>query len=1296
MENKQIFKNTFTGGLNEDIIKNLMPENQFTDAKNLTLVGDGNFLALQNIKGTTQLQQIISQNNTRVLGSFATKYKIGTEEGIECVTLFVYSINSLGTSATFSIYAYRINDYPTLYTLYTESAPIENSVFQIPSIVDGVLYPESGIDILYFTDYLNRPRKLRCVIPSPYTANFLTPIDLDLMGVPGLGLINLSNITSGGSLLTGTYQLAYQLINTEIKKYTGFSLLTNPIHVYTTLNSVVVAGIGLASNKKIVVDIVPTEDELAYYTHFRLAVIENIGTTDQLTNVGLTDIKAISDYIVSDTITGVELLSNAQYRYTTVDDIVIDLAYIDRAKTITIRDNRLLLGNIELKELEYDNGTPYAMGGEIIRQVGDIGEDSATNELFTSSYKGYFRDEVYRFAISYFDDYGRYSNPVVLDTTGFLGNQASGPDFRFPKLSTKDSTTYYSIMDADSRAVNLGLSLSRVRNHPSWAKGFIILRAKRKKGILFQTPIIPMQKVFGVGPVGNYPTIREENTLSNTITDTTATPMGPSKGFVPYNMYFGAPVGASILDSTGGLNETTYDIGEVSAVYYTPTAEYAMIFDQGLMYNNAPQLTGGEYVEHVDAIMCEARPTIFSPSTAANVGRTIDTKTACTFYSAQNNFRYYDYGHSGSKAVLRSTTLPIPIFKNFDNYSENDFLYGSKVLGTDFIKTGNVDFGVTVSNSKSTIIPFSTAYVGGNIGAPPVFSVGTPTYKPVATGNELLTYSFLYDTSGFNSDFSNILEIVNIKNNLDDNRYGDISSYNEYIYTGTKYVFTNAEQALLRTFSTSASLRKDVTVWGGDCIVSAHTFKISDSVVTYTNDKFNHPNILEVRTSSGVDRWKKIWLNPSASNAFLNIPVAIRASQILVLLLESEYNGSVVDQDSFTSLLFENGYNILGETTEDKTTVAKSYRYNINLNKLNDQKIFTPVDEFIEPVNKLKSRVYYSDLKIYQTDITGFDKIRVGNYLDLEERYGALTKLSVVNDKLVSLQENCISIIPVGERVIETTDLSQLAVRSGEFLAPPVYIDTVYGCQNIASVQNTGNILYFLDKLNRKIFAFDGNSLVPISDRGIVYEVNNNLASTIDPTYFTSYYDSIKSHYVLNNGLVSYVWNQQFNLWEPKMDLNFLSGVRAGDKLLLTYNTGTTGVYLHSMYTGNYSTFFGTYVEPYVKFIANPDGDFAKVYDSLLVNASGQLDSAVVRTFTHSGTQIADTTAFTTQRGEGNWKVKIMRDKNGPTDVNGDYTNRIRGPFAEIELIWPSGISYTTPITVTSALTKYVPSSNLF
>lgn len=1299
METQQTHRNSFEGGLNTDITKNLVNSNQFLDAKNLSLVGDGVFLSLQDKKGTTKLETLTTTNNTTVLGVFSTRYTIGTEENVNCLTIFTVSVLDAGFPGTFYIHAYDI-DNDALYQLYSEDAPPALiGVANIPSLVDGVLYPENGLDILYFTDYLNRPRKLRCEIPTVYTANFLNILDIDLLKRQALGTVDFESVSSGGSLLTGTYQIAYQMLKPETNKYTKFSLLTNPIHIFTTVNGIVSAGIGLASDKRIKIDINPTEDEVAYYTHFRLAVVENVGAVpDSQVTVGVTKTYPISDLL------NFYLLSNTQYSSTTIDEIIIDLAAIEKVKTLAIRDNRLILGNVQLASLEYDQRIPEVGGGSILIEKGDIGYSNATQENFQSKFKGYFRDEVYRFGISYFDEYGNYSAAKTLNTILVTGNQYGGGfDMKFPSIQTIVGGTYYTLQDSDSRIKAMGLRLTGIDNHPTWAKGFVILRAKRKKKILFQTPIIPMTKLVGLGAVGKYPTERRETSALTTVTDTTLTPMGPSEGFIPYNMFYGGhTIANGYTPSAGGAGVSTFQIGESYPLVYPGTIEKALIFPPQAMYeNNAYPFTGSEVASTVDAILCKTYFYRFD-SASYNPGLGIDSSVSGSFYAVENSYRYYNEGHGGAKAALRVTTTPIGNARAFDNYGEGDFVGSFKVHDYNLFKTPSLDFGGSPFTHRSTAVDFIATDIGSPVVSSLTFAAGAPSWKSTTTsasGEALDDSEFLWSTTGSKTDRNNIIEICNIVSNLNDQRYGEEDDYNEFIYTGTKRVFTNAEVA--SDISVGSSYPVTVDIWGGDCIISPHTFKISDTTFTMINQP-------KLATGTGValatlgGNFNKVWLT-SGDAAVLTMPAYVKhGSQYLTVILESEYNGSVNDVESLVASTTVSGYDVKGTNTESGTSVPRNYNYNINLNKENNQKIFVPIDETVVKPYTYKARVYYSDLKIYQTDIDGFDSVRVLNYIDLEETYGQITKLSVVGDRLFSLQERGISTLPVGERIIETTDTSQLSVQSGEFLGKPVYIDTTRGCQYIGSVQNTGNLLFFLDRDNKAVNTLDASGqLQVISGKGLTTELRNRFPYNSTPEgvdAVKAFYDILTDQYLLSlDGAVTYIWNNGLQLWEPKQDWTFGGAAHISNRTFMVAKEATTfDTSIYEYGTGLLNHFMGAYVTPYVQFVANPIGDYAKVYDALLVNSNGSLASGEVRAERQSGTQVAATSAFSTQRGEGNWKVKILRDQNGPVDGAGAYKDRLRGPYALVKLTWNSGAPYTTPVTVSSVLTKYTPSFNIF
>lgn len=1351
METQKIHKNQFDGGLNADIEKNILGPSQYIDAFNVTLVGDGKFLALQDVKGTTNVQDITSLPNSYILGAIPSRYNLlaSNEKNVNCITIFLYTV--ISSQPTLKVLCYdTVND--TTYELHSRNVNSSYldalDVDKTERIIDGFVYAENGNDIIYCTDFYHRPFKIKCEIPSSYSANFLSEKDIDLLKIPALGNIEVESVVTGGSLLSGTYQVAYQLIKPSSQQSTKFSLLTNPIHVYANVGGVIRSSIGLPTNKKILLNITPTENELAYYTHFRLALVEHVSTGVTPTIVGLTSTELISTYLSGNVLQNVPVLSNEQFKSTTIDEIVIDNAAISKVKTMTTRDNRAIFGNVSLFPLN----TPVipSCTGEVLQKVGSGTHqyNTSVDDTFQSKFKGHFRNEVYRYAISYFDDYGNFSTPQKLDLSNILYNTITGAtDLKYPSRSYFNSGNYFNVINNLDQLVSLGLRITNINTSPSWARGFVILRAKRKENIKFQTPLIPMVKMYGIGAVGQYPTISVINPNSPTDDNVpSATPMGPSETFLPYNLFFGAPAGPLgngrvEASFSGGSHPNQKITGELMPFGYIGVNDYQLMFPDKFIYSgNSFSLTGSELVEPADAILCQLHlnkfdttligaPGVINSFLQFNFGQYLNTTTSGSFFALSNNRHYYNYGHGGSKPAIDSN---ITLNKSFfvDNFGEAQTLGGQSFFDYSKLITGGISHGTRPTTQRALVGQLTKTNINFR-GFLPAFSAGLPIFKerlggPVLYPTMFVTSAFLpSDNPTTNTIFNNInaIEIVNVTEGLSDARYGADGEYHNYIYTGTKVVYSNADRVYIEQ-NLPLPTGKTVDVWGGDCIVSPHTFKIADtSYNCMVQQKFStasFPSGTSVTQETYfLNAWERYWktnsgvvFQPSPNSSVLNLPVGLKGvSQYLTVILESEYNGGVSDvyADDVVYTTPTTNYPVLGAKVESSIKLPKSYDYNININKQNDLKIFAPTDPLLPVYSTYKSRVYYTDLKIYQTDINGFDTIRSGNILDLPETYGSLTKLDIISDKLIAIQERGVSIIPVGERVIETSDLSQLQIRSGEFLAPAVYIDSLRGSQHLKSIKNTGSGLYFMDNINKAICLVNGaGQLGVVSGAGISSKLRSidELGVTRKQREISSVYDPIRDEYWVGSTKSArmYIYNQGLQKWESALEFpidGIQSSVFINNKLyILGKEAITNKLVIAEMYTGSMAKFMGQQAQPLVKFIVNPEGDFSKVYNSILINglapANGGFEPLVVKTFSPGVIQEAPTQPPTSQRGEGNWKVKILRDINGPTDGNGDFIKRVRGPHAEVTLLWKVGDSIVSPTSAISVLTKYTPSQNIF
>lgn len=1293
-QNTDLHKNSFEGGLNKDVTKNFITGDQYFDAQNLTLVDTNKFLSLRNIQGTTDLTQILNSDATTVLGVFQSKYKIGTTSNIDCLTIFTAEEGGL-----FNIFCFDTVTL-TLYNLFEIDTPTDYLTGDSRSI-DGILYPENGLDILYFTDFYGEIRKLRCEISLPYTVPFLNEFSLSLTRKGAIGDLQRNKLDTGGSLLCGTYQFAYQLISPTLNKYTKFSLLSLPMEVFNDTGIFPFSSIGVSTDKRLLLDITPSEDELTSYTHFRLAVIENIypeGVSNLIASI--TETIPITDYLISGVITAYPFANNLKTTTSTIliDEIVVDLAAIETVKTLTVRRNRLIGGNIKYKDLTYNNGTPTVQDGLVEQFVGTTMDNTLVSGIYLN--KGYFRDEVYRFAISYFDEFNNFSPPKILDMSAVVDNTFIGSgsfkDMKFPSRKYIGGSTRYSILNSSDEPVNLGLILQILGNHPTWSKGFVILRVKRKENILWQSPLVPMVPIYGIGALDNYPVQATEQTPPVHVNYPSAQPMGPNTTYFPMNFFY--PKARSIVKSldTSGAGDNTKKLGEV---VFQDLQEQSLsyVFPPQTMYstNSKYIFNSGNTLSTVDAAVLSLNAVSFSDPTeataAGGLGKFLNTSVSGTSHAIRDIRYYYDSGHTGLKPNIRSSDFQIIGYKDFDNLTTGFVLNGKEVFTKEnLVTTGiswdgfdgeNTQRGAVINLTENGTVPVPINYSGSLIFA------GGAAIAP----NTLST--FIPFTNGVDSGGSNTIEIVNCLAGLPDDRYGSATTFHEYIYTGTKVVFSNAD---LPNIEAGLSSVIPIAIMGGDCVISRHIFKTADTTygVLDSDKTFNASGQTPAQL---ITSWTRVF-KFSGDTAAMTMPVQFKnCAQYLELYIESTYNGQLVENPTLTSYTDFTGVKVATEENTCRTPLI--YNYNINSNKENDQKIFVSSDLLIPNVISNKARIIYSDEKVYQSGIEGFDIFRVLNIADLDETYGGINKLSSISNDLYALQDAGIYYIGVGERSLEQTDGSLLSVKTGDVIGNLILIDTKRGCQNLAAVVNTGHTLYFPDQRNKAVYALSNRELNIISDNGMQSEFRTILNSTHISNDLLGIYDILKKEYWLVDRKEDkcYIFNENYNKWTSNYSfgINRLRGGIFTNKNLYLIGSNTTGsslqgIVAYSMYTGANSFLLGQYVIPSVTFIVNPANEFGKTFDELLLVASDKLNTLNLNVDRESSLGIQTVSGLDLSiletRGEGNYRIKTLFDSNEA---------RLRGNYMTANIEWITDVD-NLQVNLNSVLTKYRQSQNIF
>lgn len=1276
-ENK-ITGNVFRGR-DTDTDPNKVNPDRYLEAHNVELVGEGKFFAIQNIKGTTEVATISVNPAVTVLNTTKCKYSIG---GTLYEGLTIFTAELSGSDYIFHIYGFANN---TVYEIFQEN--VGPDYLTEDRVVDARNYPENGIDIIYFTDNLHEIRFVKCEIPSPYTANFLNAYELSLLRKGANGTIDFVSTGTGGTLLSGTYQFSYRMADPANKLFTKWSSLTNPFHVYDKTNSTspVYSGIGIITNRKITISITPSTEETDNYDHLQLAVVENTGVASP-TTASLLDIVSIGGTSIT-----YEYKSNAKIGTIPIEDITVDFAQIATVKTLNIKEKRLVGGNVTYTDLEIDNGTPSISGGTILRQA-DSSADSFSSDSFTSRYKGYWRDEVYRFGVVFYDKDGNKSSVQTLDLSSITDNAITPglTDMKFPDRSWTTSANRYTLFNSSGEIQSLGLQLLGLTNIPSWARSFEIVRVPRIKNILFQSPIIPMVNIYGIGALDDYPNfVTYSTTLADEKEYPNATPMTANYTIVPKNLFW--PDQRGIFKQTGsfGSGTNTRVPGEavLRSIGVSYGYNYSMIFPTGSMYDptstNAFVYTGAEKLDFIDYALLKSSILTSEPTKSVAVvsGDDLNTNVTGTFYATVDGQYYYDSAHN--KSAISHRDIAVTDYEFFNNLGQPAVVSGASALDYAALQTSGINFGFQPSVQRSSAIKLQGFPIRDIMSQGASFSVATlnpaetstyitgssgPMYESSATNKYISKYTDYVD----NSSYVQAVGIVNVKLGLGDDRYGATTDQYDFISTGAKYTFTTSEVA---TLEGGGNVSVNIDVWGGDCFVGPQVFKVSDSNYSVVNQTKN--NNSAQTTSDLLSKWNNTLFKNTTGACFLCLPVAVEnAAQFVQVVLESEYNGEIREPD----VLSGTSTNIPVYTSE--VTSARSpltYRYNTNLNVQNSQRIFVTKPQYSFEQSRFGARIVYSDLKLYNSDQAGFDIFRVANFYDLEEKYYPITKLSIGGDDLYSIHERGVFYVPTGERQIESTDGGTLSVRSGEYIGRPILIDSERGSQHIAAIVEAGGVVYVPDNINKNVYSLTGQQLQPIT-KDNESEFRDFFSSPIDERQLIGIYDPVRLEYWIAKKTAQEceVYTER-GAWIGNHEFTNLQG-GVYNNAIYVLGASANGLKLYTMYTGTVNQLFGNTVVPRVTFSINPDPDFTKTFDNIMINATERLSSMdfVVNRETPLGNQTASI-SLDVPPIEGSFRIAVPRDS---------VSARLRGMYCRATIAWKNIQS-----AISAVGTKYRKSS---
>jgi hypothetical protein len=447
----------FGGGMNKDVSPVFQPENTYRDAMNIELTAAGEQLIVNQIKSALAIDKVTLNEDgytvpyVNILGYTVAKAVSGSVETDGFVVYSYIFDSSSPNDSTQRIYFFEQTGASTSGSLIL-IAEGEGLGFTSDTSVDSFFTEEKGNKYVYFTDNLNVIRKIsmdksKWLIP-PSSMPLISPaIDKGSLSITDF------SVTGNGALLAGTYQFAFRFKNSNLNQVTKWSQFSQPIPIipltYASGTTVSFYGgtVGEQTGQSIKFKVPVGAGEVSgFYDLVQIAVIKN--------NDGSKVEQSVA-YVFSETNTR-STTGNIDIQYEgdesedsiPVSEIVIADAPVETAKTIIEKRNRLLAGNVKYFDRRIKDSEVKIVDASTIRREVDY-----ENPLDCAKYVGYFRDEVYRFGVTYHDEYGNWSPVKPLDFT----------NFRKPIRISKSATGYTGTIAAGSAEVG-GAGVNYAKN----------------------------------------------------------------------------------------------------------------------------------------------------------------------------------------------------------------------------------------------------------------------------------------------------------------------------------------------------------------------------------------------------------------------------------------------------------------------------------------------------------------------------------------------------------------------------------------------------------------------------------------------------------------------------------------------------------------------------------------------------------------------------------------------------------------------------------------------------------------
>ena len=747
-----------------------------------------------------------------------------------------------------------------------------------------------------------------------------------------------------------------------------------------------------------------------------------------------------------------------------VSDINIQYSIIDKAKSQTVCQNMLFLGNSCKPDMMYKDLSdislrllPYLIESDSERFIGktsydysDLSDQSYSHEYYNTlniyNKVGYWNEEIYRFGVVYIMKDGSLS--PVYNIRGKNG---------IPKFEELQSA--YLQSDLWKYENN-----EKVRNYiPIDESTFDVSGTsylENAKGVLRINTDSDSRKVYGIGIA--IPTEVSEylNTLVQglfivrqkripTILAQAYVMPRDLEAEVPLINYGGSYIAERFLDNDRKLNESylprLYTISDMARVNRSAKVAICPEYDVRQSYFNH-LFTGTEYVV-----------------------RKADIQPSMTTLSRDiyNDRHYYVDSYYGRREEQFSRAKIIGVGDNVPIAAVEDYNFRGRAGEAEegfrfrYIESKNKEKEAT-NLIRGAYSPY-LGIIGDQVTIGSIINIYIPGYSEA----QMSTYfNTRYEDNSPYYSVSSRLSLANIDSLLSLQKAGDdLYTYIVPCYRGDCYI-CNFTHRLNRNF-------QDPSAPTNDEVVDENTWKDNyDTENTENNAKINRGDVNAIQLGS--------WITFKVCSSY---NLSIRS-------LDPSYP----TEEGLTGL--KRGFYPLQELSPaGATKIPESSVINGGYSSTTSEKQAFTLPDVPYIKNRFDTRIMYSDISVGDAFKNGIRVFQMTHYRDYPRTYGGIMKMIELFGNILCIFEHGIALIPVNERAVagEGSGGNVFINTSNVLPENPKMLSDTYGTQWPESVVQTPYFVYGVDTVGKKIWRTNGDQFEIISDFKIQEFLNENI-----------------------------------------------------------------------------------------------------------------------------------------------------------------------------------------------------------